>query len=125
MLEKIKNSLFSFLQIKHFVFRFQIYEKQTDIVNDTQVIQYEFVNLGDSEVQINSLPLQPLASNFHRIKLDIRAHERDITIYRVKFSNASGLCTATFTSTLCACALKTDTDERILTDTDEQICTDQ
>lgn len=85
MLEKIKIALFHFLQIKHFVFRFQQYSAATDIVSDTNVVEYEFVNWGDQPVDINGAILLPLGSGFNRMKLDIRDHERDVTIYRIKF----------------------------------------
>lgn len=78
---------------KQFVFDFMIYDGsdgETGIINDTNVVQYEFVNLGSTVCVINDMVLLPVASNkeFHRIKLDIGFNEMDVTIYKYKFAGA-------------------------------------
>jgi hypothetical protein len=92
LLDRIKKALFHFLQVKHFVFRFQQFDRHTSVVNDTNVVEYEFVNWGDNAVDINGAILLPLGTGFNRMKLDIRDHEKDTTIYRVKFIENGGFC---------------------------------
>jgi len=73
-----------------FEFKGRIYD-QDDTINDTNVIQYEFINLGVDAVIINDtielLPFFP-GANFvanNRFKPDIYTNECDNTIYKIKF----------------------------------------
>jgi hypothetical protein len=95
MLDKIKNFLLSFLFKKHFTFRFQYYESDA-VVTDTNVIEYEFVNLGTAPVSINDMQLLPdqfppsaippqYENIFRRYKPTNYYNEVDTTIYRIKF----------------------------------------
>jgi hypothetical protein len=94
MIEKIKYFLQQFLFKKHFVFRSQYYF-ETAVVSDTNVIEYEFINVGRTSVFVNDaelLPVQlgvPVGSGigdiFSRMKLSVNYNEEDTTIYRIKF----------------------------------------
>jgi len=93
VIEKVKKYLQAFLFKKHFVFRFQYYEHDT-VVNDTNVVEYEFINVGSRSVDVNNTTLIPVALGplgspigdiFSRMKLAVNYNEEDTTIYRIKF----------------------------------------
>jgi len=75
---------------QEFVFRFDIYDgtESSLEVYDGQVVQYEFVNQGTTVCVIGEgLFLYPEYAGIqpNRIKLDIRANEMDVTIYKFRF----------------------------------------
>lgn len=82
---------------REFVFRFDYYDDNSrgHGIDETNVVQYEFINQGNTVININGLLLQPLVnqSGFafpfdtppNRILLPIRENEMDVTVYRFKF----------------------------------------
>ena len=108
MIERIKTFLLAFLFKKHFTFRFQYYDTDT-VVNDTNVIEYEFVNVGRTSVLVNDMELFKDNSGggglglyedtFRRWKCKVNYNEVDTTIYRIKFPKIDcvKVCKGTFT----------------------------
>jgi hypothetical protein len=98
MLEKIYKYLLSFLIKKHFVFRSRYYEENI-VINDTNIIEYHFINVSDLSVWVNDLELLPVVfgspDKLHEIKLSVNYNEEDTTIYRVKVAEEFGACTKT------------------------------
>jgi hypothetical protein len=76
-----------FFQIKQFVFRFDFITANGSIENDSNVVEYEFINQGTTIANINGLRIYPQFANFppYRVKLDIRNRELDVTIYKIRF----------------------------------------
>lgn len=77
---------------KQFVYNFTIYNgtERNQSISDTNVVEYEFVNLGTTMCYINDMPLYPQASgkNFNRIKLHVSFNEMDVSIYKYRFGGA-------------------------------------
>ena len=93
---KVFKALFKRLtRRREYVFRFEYYDEDSrgNTIDDTNVVQYEFINQGNTVIDINGLLLQPnvtLLAIVHtvepsRILLPIRENEMDVSIYRYKF----------------------------------------
>lgn len=90
--EKLSDLFATFLLQKQFVFRFFTYEKN-GVANDAEVVQYEFVNQGDTFVDIEGMRLYPQSyidvsgypKNNFSWKSDIKQNEMDVTVYKWKF----------------------------------------
>jgi len=73
------------------VFDFDYYDgTETDnnkTISDQNVYEYEFINQGNSICLINGMKLYPPHANIKpdRIKLDIRANEKDVQVYKYSF----------------------------------------
>jgi hypothetical protein len=89
ILEYLLKIFSGFGKEKQFVFNFTLYDgtERTTSISDTNVVEYEFVNLGTTMVYINDMPLYPDASgkHFNRIKLLCSFNEMDVTIYKYRF----------------------------------------
>ncbi len=82
---------------REFVFRFEYYDGNTkgNTIDDTQVVQYHFVNQGNSVIDINGMKLNPTIDatgvqfpfnvNPSSILMPIRENEMDVTVYKYKF----------------------------------------
>lgn len=79
-----------FITQQSFVFRSLYYEKSVQ-VSDTDVVQYEFINQGNTVVDINGILLQPSASGLEPVRWSgpIQSNENDATVYKLKFIPAS------------------------------------
>lgn len=88
-LEILRQVFSGFGAEKQFVFNATIYNgsERSHTISDTNVVEYEFVNLGTTICYINDIPLYPVASGkqFHRIKLHCSFNEMDATIYKYRF----------------------------------------
>lgn len=92
--EKLIKLFTRYITEAQFVFRFMYYEKNTTI-NDTNVVQYEFINQGNTVIDINGMLLQPSASGLEPVRWigAIQNNENDVTVYKVKFQKvATKLC---------------------------------
>ena len=101
--------LIGYFRAKQFVFRFQYYtgtDEESGQINDTNVVQYRFINQGTSVCLINEGELQPGINPGGAINLipgkefvlEVRSREKDVTIYKYKFLDVLGkTCSGEFT----------------------------
>lgn len=76
------------IKFKEFVWRFQTIEQPTN-VNDTNVWEYEFRNVGTAPARINGLELPPPSANqpgLNILRLPINSCcEKDVSTYQITF----------------------------------------
>jgi hypothetical protein len=88
-MKEIISIIRKYILQKQFVFRNDYYDgsETNNEIYETNVIEYEFVNQGNTVCVINNMELQPSISGIppSDIKLDIRKNEKDVTVYRYRF----------------------------------------
>jgi len=88
-LKALKAYLYAFIRAREYVYRFEYYDEQSDTsaIDDTNVVQYEFINQGTTIVEINGMKIYPEWAGIapHRVLLHINYNEMDVTIYKFKF----------------------------------------
>lgn len=87
--EKIEKLLLRYITQAQFVFRSEYFTKN-DQVKDTNTVQYEFINQGESVVEINGMQIFPsvlgaVQRQPIQWKGEIANNENDVTVYAIKF----------------------------------------
>ena len=94
ILQRIVFFIEKYILQKQFVYRHDYYDgsEQNNEIYETNVVEYEFINQGNSVCVINNMELQPSISGIppSSIKLDIRNNEKDVTVYRYNFLSVQG-----------------------------------
>jgi hypothetical protein len=92
ILGELHNLLCKYFKRKQFVFRFDIYNgtEASNEIYDAQVIEYEFINQGQTVCVINDgLLLYPDFAGICKcsVRMDINHNEEDKTVYKYRFQN--------------------------------------
>ena len=88
--EQIYKKVCKFFQLRHFVYRIDIYNgtEESNSIYDNQVMEYEFINQGTTACIINDgLYLYPEYMDIEpsRIRMVVNSNERDDTVYQYRF----------------------------------------